>query len=366
MPKFKRNPRGMGSVRKMKGNRRRPYEVRVLKKKVLNLETGKLIPKYFIVGYAETREKGLEMLIEFNKNPIMSDRANCTFAEVYEAFRFDNSQFTFTEPKKDYYRQAYNAIETIHGKIFRNLTVMDLEKAMVDSKKNYPTIKKIKVLFNQMYRYAMKNDMVAKDCSMYINLDQFKDKNPNARERKVFTKKDIDRFWDCSEDIYIQTILMLIYTGVRVGELLDLKLEDINMEEHTFKVLRSKTENGIRTVPIADCIYPFFENWISMENKKCEYLLHMPSGEHFKYRNYVDAYYFPRMKEFRLNQTPHCCRHTCISLLAEAKVDPTTIKKIVGHAGAMSLTERVYTHLDPRILIDAVNQMYLPEGHVKP
>ncbi len=59
--------------------------------------------------------------------------------------------------------------------------------------------------------------------------------------------------------------------------------------------------------------------------------------------------------------TPHCARHTCISVLAEAKVKPTTIKKIVGYSGTMSLTERVYTHLDVSILIDAVNKLYMPE-----
>ena len=35
----------------------------------------------------------------------------------------------------------------------------------------------------------------------------------------------------------------------------------------------------------------------------------------------------------------------------------TIIKKIVGHAGAMSLTERVYTHLDVNELIEAIDQI---------
>lgn len=93
-----------------------------------------------------------------------------------------------------------------------------------------------------------------------------------------------------------------------------------------------------RNVPIVDCIYPFFKNWYNIKNKKCDYLLNTPSGERFMYRNNIDAYFIPRMQKFKLSQTPHCCRHTSIYLLAEAKVDATTIKKIVGHAGAMSLT----------------------------
>lgn len=54
---------------------------------------------------------------------------------------------------------------------------------------------------------------------------------------------------------------------------------------------------------------------------------------------------------------PHSTRHTCILLLAEARVEQTTLKKIVGHQGAMTLTDRIYAHLDVNILIDAVNQM---------
>ena len=73
--------------------------------------------------------------------------------------------------------------------------------------------------------------------------------------------------------------------------------------------------------------------------------------EPFKYRNYYDSYWKPLIENLNLGYyTPHCTRHTCISLLAEARVDQTSIKKIVGHAGAMTLTERVYTHLDIGVL----------------
>ena len=68
------------------------------------------------------------------------------------------------------------------------------------------------------------------------------------------------------------------------------------------------------------------------------------------------------MVQLGFDQTPHCCRHTCISLLAEAKVSPTYQKMIVGHKGAMSLTEKVYAHIDINLLIDAVNSTYYPES----
>ena len=56
----------------------------------------------------------------------------------------------------------------------------------------------------------------------------------------------------------------------------------------------------------------------------------------------------PLIEELCLNHKPHATRHTCIRLLAAAKVYPTTIIKIVGYSGTQSLTERVYFHLDIR------------------
>lgn len=43
------------------------------------------------------------------------------------------------------------------------------------------------------------------------------------------------------------------------------------------------------------------------------------------------------MEALGFDLKPHDTRHTCISMLAKAHVDQTMIKKIVGHAGAMSL-----------------------------
>ncbi len=44
-------------------------------------------------------------------------------------------------------------------------------------------------------------------------------------------------------------------------------------------------------------------------------------------------------------------------MLADAHVDQTTIKKIVGHSEAMTLTEKFYTHMDIRGLVRAINQI---------
>ncbi len=154
----------------------------------------------------------------------------------------------------------------------------------------------------------------------------------------------------------MQIILMLLYYGVRISEFLDLKKKNVHLDEQYFDVISSKTENGIRKVPIVDKVLPFYKAWFE-DNPECAYLIHTPDGKHFQYRNYYDSYFHPLMEQLKIDRIPHCCRHTCISMLAEAGVDQTIIKKIVGHSGAMTLTEKVYTHFDIKELVDAINKI---------
>ncbi len=294
------------------------------------------------------------MLADYNKNPFNISASKITFQELFE--KWSKCKFpTISQSNKNGYNASYSLCGTLYNQAFKDIKLANLQHVVDNCGKNYPTLRKLKVLFGQMYEYAMKNDICNKDYSEFVDIVKYKDRNPNKRDRNKFTKEDIDRLWEQKDDKYYQIVLMLIYTGVRISELLELKKENVFLNEQYFDVLSSKTENGIRKVPIADKILPFFKAWYNDTDSK--YLLHTENGEPFKYRNYYDSYFSPLMENLGLEQTPHCCRHTCISMLAEAKVDQTTIKKIVGHSGAMTLTEKVYTHLDVKELINAINKI---------
>ena len=62
-----RLPNGFGTVYKLSGNRRNPYIVRKTVGWELDTVNGKAIQKYITIGFAPTKEKGLEMLREYNK-----------------------------------------------------------------------------------------------------------------------------------------------------------------------------------------------------------------------------------------------------------------------------------------------------------
>ena len=62
------------------------------------------------------------------------------------------------------------------------------------------------------------------------------------------------------------------------------------------------------------------------------------------------------MNDLGLSHTPHCTRHTCISLLTEAGADERIIQKIVGHKG-INVTQIVYTHIDLDIKLKVINMI---------
>ncbi len=317
-------------------------------------EKDKQIQEYTIIGYAATRAEALQMLAEFNQNPFDIKAAKITFQEVYE--RWSKEKFpTISVSNVHGYEASFKVCSTLNNKPFKDIKLADLQFVVDTCGKNYPTLKKLKSLFSQLYDYAMKHDICNKDYAEFVDIIRYKDRNPDKRDRNKFTGEQIQRLWELADDPYYQIVLMLIYNGCRISEFLDLRKEQVHLDEQYFDVIASKTDNGIRKVPIADKVLPFYKAWY--EGSTCEYLLHTPDQKHFDYRNYYDSYFTPLMEQLGYTQTPHCTRHTCISLLAEAHVDQTMIKKIVGHSGAMTLTERVYTHLDINALVDAINRI---------
>ena len=338
----------------MSGKRRKPWIVQ----KTIGWEwdeaKGKNIQKLIPIGYAATRAEGIQMLAEYNNNPFDIKASKITFQEVYE--RWSKEKFpTISDSNVKGYEASYKVCGTLYNKVFKEMKLADLQFVVDTCGKNYPTLKKLKSLFSQLYDYAMKNDICNKDYSKFVDIAKFKDRNPDKRSRNKFTKAEVKRLWELAEDPYYQIVLMLIYNGCRISEFLDLKKEDVHLDEQYFDVIASKTENGLRKVPIADKVLPFYRAWF--EGSQCEYLLHTPDQKHFDYRNYYDSYFTPLMEQVGFDHKPHDTRHTCISMLTEAHVDQTMIKKIVGHSGAMTLTERVYTHLDIETLVEAINKI---------
>ncbi|MCI8388981.1 MAG: tyrosine-type recombinase/integrase [Clostridiales bacterium] len=349
-----RNPNGFGNITKLSGKRRNPWRVRKTLRWEIDPVTGKQKQVFQNIGYYPTRAAAMEALSNFNANPYDVGK-DITFADIYD--KWSREKFSsISDSNIKGYKASYAVCHPLYNMKFGEIRKSHLQGVVDNCGKNYPTLRKLKVLFNQLYTYAMQNDVCSKDYSEFVDIAKYKDKN-TIEKHTPFTDSEINKLWDStSRNEYVSVILMLMYSGVRISELLNLKKTDVHLNERYFDVVESKTESGIRKVPIAEKTLPFFERW--MDESQCDYLIcSIESGSHLAYKNYYNHYWQPLMLELGMNHLPHDTRHTTISMLARAEVNQTIIKRIVGHAGAMNLTEKVYTHFDVNQLIEAIDKI---------
>lgn len=351
-----RLPNGFGSVYKLSGKRRRPWVARKTMGYDFDEEKGKAYPIYKFIGYYATKQEAMTALVDYNRDPYDFQVDSMTFAELYD--RWSDVHFPkVSDSGVKGYKAAFLLCTTIKDMRVRDIKLLHLQKVVDDSGKNTPTLKKLKILLGLMYDFAVMNEILPHDKREMIRyLDISKAGNPNSRKRQIFSTAEVDKLWSVRDgNPYVSVALMLIYTGVRIGELLDLKKKDVFLEEKWFSVCKSKTEAGIREVPIADKILPFFRHWMDQDSLE-GFLITTPEGGRMVYRNYYDSYWKPIMDAIGANHRPHDTRHTCISMMTAAGVEKIIIQKIVGHKG-QDVTEAVYTHLELPIKLEAINKI---------
>lgn len=350
-----RLPNGFGSVYKLSGNRRNPWCARKTVGWTFDEVKQKSFPVYQFVGYYPSRKEAMIALADYNKDPYDLHHNTITFEEVFEKW----SEVHFpkvSESNCKGYRASFRTCPKLHKMKFVEIKLDHLQQAVNESGKNTPTLKKMKIMFGLMYDYAVIHEIVTpdkRDMVKFVDISQAG--NPNALNRQPFTKKEIEKIWSLVDgNDRMKIPLFLIYTGLRIGEFWNIKKEDVHLEERWFQVTESKTESGVREVPIAEKIVPFIQDWLDAFDS--EYLFPNSVGNKHTDRAFRDGWWNPLMDELGMKHRPHDTRHTCVSMLTEAGVDERIIKKIVGHKG-QGVTQIVYTHLELPIKLEAINKI---------
>lgn len=361
-----RLPNGFGNVSKLPGKRRKPWRARKTVGWETDDSTMTVKQKYITVGYYESRQEALQALAQYNANPF-DIPSEITFAEVYEKW----SEKKFEEISRSNvngYQASYKLCSAIYDKQFAELKLPHLQGVVDSSGRNYPTLKKLKILFNQLFDYAVMNDIISKDKHIveYLNIGQAEKSDKHYR----FTDTEIETMWNWSKgNEYIQVILMLIYSGVRPGELFNIKKNNVNLEERYFYIEKGKTANAARKVPIHDRIFPFYEYW--MQKADTEYLVTLLNGKKIQFDTnhgqYTDTYWKPLLTDMGILQytndkgevrehTPDDTRHTFTTMWKEKKLDEAMRRKIQGHSGK-GIGEMVYTHFDLEKMREELNKL---------
>ena len=344
-----KNPNGFGGITKLKGNRRKPFWVRITTGWDIT-PTGKQKQIYKTLGYYATRKEAMLALAEYNSNPFDLTNASLTFKQVWE--KWTPKHFEKYPSSEKGLVIAFKKCEPIHDTKMTDIRTAHLQ-AIMDSISHQSTQSqvKMKTVFNNTFKYAMENDIIKKDYSDFVTINRVEKKETKD---KFFTKDQIKLIMSHKDEDLVDTVIILLYTGMRIGELLSLKSEDIDLENRLMHVHGTKTDNADRIVPIHKDIVPYLE-----KRMKGEYLVANSKGKPVHYSNYRTHFFSPFMKKLGMDQTVHATRHTFISTMDSCGVtsDSVVLKRIVGHSNT-SVTEQ-YTHKTNKELIEAIDKFKL-------
>lgn len=342
-----RNPNGFGGVCKLAGKRRKPFYARVTDHWEIDEETGELKQIYRPIGSFETQTKALIALSDYNKNPNTLEASTVTFAEIYERW----SKRKYNKPKTSSasiksYTAAYKEAKSLHDMKFADIK-KDHMQAVIDNCENgFESQTNVKLLFHQLFRYALENDIITKDYSVFVEIDVEKKEST----RSIFTEKERGLLWANAEKEYVDTVLIMIYTGLRPSEMLDLKTADIDIEQRIMRGGLKSDAGKNRVIPINKKILPFIKKHKAEGH---EYLINFKNRQ-MQYKYYYDKKWKPLMTQLQMEHKPHECRHTFATMMDKAKADKLCIKRIMGHAVA-DITDRIYTHKDIEDLKEAID-----------
>lgn len=332
-------PNGFGTVYRLKGARRKAYRAVVSQGYIYHENGIKL--KRETLGYFSTKKEAIEALTSFNENPYDIKTDSITFKEVYSKWSEEHFQTLNNKSAIRTYNAAFNHSMPLHDMRFKDIKARHLENTIRHADVGDATKARMKSMFNLVFRYAIKHDIVDKNYAELCNPVKVEKKNVKI----PFTLEEVKKLWDIVDQVpFVDMILIGIYTGFRPIELVTIKTENINFEEG-YITGGTKTKAGKdRIVPI----HPKIDNLIRNRfNKDNEYLFNDYNKMTGKTSLLTYDKYRGRFKKVMtaasMDHNPHETRHTFITQAKHCNVNEYILKKIIGHE-ISDITESVYTH----------------------
>lgn len=228
------------------------------------------------------------------------------------------------------------------------------------------SIRRLKGVFSECFAYATDHGWSTTNPSRRVQLPKV------VAGKQIFLDyEQIEALADSAFEIHERQsdralVMLLAYTGLRIGEALALRKSDLNFETHRLLVERTWTGNTTlslgptksgksRSVPL----HGFLENELRPlidDQPENAWLFRAPRGDHHSPDNWRNRTWYPMLKgtELEGKLSPHDLRHTAASAAISAGADVKLIQLMLGHADA-SMTLNVYGHLWPDKL-DEVTQ----------
>lgn len=331
-----RRGNGEGSIFKLAGKRRKPYAVRIT---VGYTDEGKQQYKY--LGYYAKITEAKTALREFLTDPYDLSKKNVKLIDVFEGWSKNNNlaETTFRS-----YVSAFNQAKQLHTMNMREIKAIHLESTMEDMKPHMRSV--FKNVMTHLYKYAVRHEIADKNIMELISVRT----TVETKEKSPFTLDEIEKLRAYEHPLH-DTLFILLHSGMRISELLEIKKENVFLDER-YIIGGKKTAAGKdRIIPIHDAIFDIIKERYETAQR---YLIEV-DGKKVQYASYRTTYWNPMMESFELNHTPHDTRHTFASVADKYGVNKVALKRILGHT-LSDITDH-YTHKDLCELLHEVNKI---------
>ena len=289
----------------------------------------------------DTKKEALAYLPQLRHTVTVTDM-NIKFKDLYKKW-IDGHKAKVGKATIDNYKAAYKYFAPLYYVEVAKVKTEHLQKCIDDCPHGRRTKENMKAVGTCMFRLAMQLDVVDRNYAEYIYIPK-----EDKTERLAFSSEQLKTMWD-NVSIFpdLKYVLILCYTGMRIGEMLGAETEKYNKEEQYF-ITGSKTDAGKnRTITISPRILPFFEDF-----GKGEYLF-FDKKKKLSEKDFRNDIFYPALQKVSIDQvnkdgshlyTPHCCRHTFATLMKDVDAPTTDKQKLIGHK-KFEMTAH-YTHTD--------------------
>ncbi len=171
----------------------------------------------------------------------------------------------------------------------------------------------------------------------------------------VLSQEEVLRIIQYTQNIKHRAILTLLYScGLRIGELINLKLEDFHVERKQLIVKKGKGRKD-RYVSLADSFLPLLSNYYH-SYKPTIYFVEGQNGGKYSAES-IRSFLRKSCKKAGIRKlvTPHTLRHSYATHLLENGVDLRYIQTLLGHSKPE--TTMIYTHVQRKDLMEIQNPL---------
>jgi integrase len=191
----------------------------------------------------------------------------------------------------------------------------------------------VRTLFVGLDRLAMEFDIIDKKYSDVTRGVAFVHK----KDRAVFSDAEVSRLWANAEEPWVDTILILLYSGWRVTELLKMRITDIDMANNTMR-------GGVKTAAGKDRIVPIHSATLPLIKQRyaggINYIIEH-KGRKVSYASYRERF-IDAMNRLGMNHTTRDTRRTLRTWLDRASAPFACANRIMGHT-CKDIGLQVYT-----------------------